>query len=423
VQGAIQVYLWVFVGMNLLVWGGWVLHGHAAASFPLGDVQQRFGDLVRFSGKYQIGDLPNMLDMEGLAGTLFPRNYPPFAAIVYVLLLQVCAPYALVAMLTAVLGGMLAACMSLWREVRKFAGYRWYMGAAIFLTGLFGWGTEHAVMRGNIEGLVWIAVCAGAALYARKDYSGAAISFGVACCLKPQPVLWLALMARHRKYRAAALGLGVAAAVTMMSLLLINPNPVRAYHIVFSASGNFFPHYIVSFRPMQEMKQDHSLLQSVKTMARVVRYRSLNLPPAEYRLTRPNDPLAWKLYHVCLPLSVVLGLVALWRVWNKPVLNQMFALACATTVLPTMAADYTLMVLLVPMGFFLIFLLQDVAEGRVRMSLPAMLCFLLPCAWIMATEPLSVLHGVLKCVAVLALLGASLAIPLPSSRFGEIART
>ena len=89
-----------------------------------------------------------------------------------------------------------------------------------------------------------------------------------------------------------------------------------------------------------------------------------------------------------------------------PVLNQIFALACVTTVLPSVSGDYTLSLLLIPMGFFLIFLLQDVAVGRVPMSLGAMLWFLLPCAWIMAPEPLIVIHSVMKCLALLALLGA-----------------
>jgi len=83
----------------------------------------------------------------------------------------------------------------------------------------------------------------------------------------------------------------------------------------------------------------------------------------------PNDPLAWKLYEVYLPLAVLIGVLVLWRVWNKPVLNQVFALACITMVLPFVAADYTLVLLLVPMGFFLIFLLEDVAPGKTPMSM------------------------------------------------------
>jgi hypothetical protein len=311
------------------------------------------------------------------------------------------------------------ACTLLWRRVRRLESYRWYIGVAIFATGLFGWGTEQVVMRGNIEGLMWIAICLGAALYARRQYPGAAVAFGIASCIKPYPLLWLALMARHRRYREAVLGLVSAAAVTLASLLVIDRNPLRAWRHITGKSG-FFTDYVVSFRPFDEMKGDHSLFQSMKTIARVVRNHGLHFSYQEYWM-HPNDPLAWTLYKVYLPLAALIALVTLCRVWNKPVLNQVFALASITLVLPFVAGDYTLILLLVPMGFFLIFLLEDVARGRTPMSMGKMLCFLLPCAWIMATEPLVTLHGVFKCIALLLLLAASISIPLPSTLFGETA--
>jgi hypothetical protein len=189
------LYLWVFVGLNLLAWGCYLMSVHGPRFTPLGDSVERFGDLVRFTSKHQFGKDPRMVDPEHLLGTLFPANYPPLAVDIYLFLLQVCAPYAVAVMLAAVLGGMAVACTMLWRRVRRFESYRWTMGAAIFATGLFGWGTEQIVVRGNIEGLVWIGVCLGAALYAQRRYRGAAVAFGVACCLKPFPLLWLGLMA------------------------------------------------------------------------------------------------------------------------------------------------------------------------------------------------------------------------------------
>jgi hypothetical protein len=166
------------------------------------------------------------------------------------------------------------------------------------------------------------------------------------------------------------------------------------------------------------MAGDHSLFQSIKTIARVVLNHGFNFPPIEYSV-QANHPLAWTLYKLYLPLAAIIGVVVLFCVWNKPILNQIFALCCVTLVLPLVAGDYTLILLLIPMGFFLVFLLQDVAPGKSPMSTAQILCFLLPCAWIMATEPLLTLHGVFKCVALLALLAASVSIPLPSTLFGE----
>ena len=417
VQAAILIYLLFCVAMNLAVWFWFALHRHGPHYFPLGDRVERFGDLLRFSGKYQIGKDPRMYDPEHLIGTLYPANYPPFAVIVYLFLLQVCAPYALPVMLAAMLGTVLVACALLWRRVRQFDSYRWYMGAAIFATGLFGWGTLQVVMRANIEGLLWIAVCLGATLYARRQYRGSAVAFAIASCVKPYPVLWLALMARHRKNREVALGFISAAAVTLASLLAIDRNPLRAWRHIAKRS-TFFEQYILGFRPLEEMKGDHSLFQSIKTIVRVVRNHGFHFSKIEY-LGYSNNPLAWTLYKIYLPLAAIIALVVLWRVWNKPVLNQVFALASVTMVLPFVTGDYTLILLLVPMGFFLIFLLEDVAPGRTPLSVANILWFLLPCAWIVATEPLLTLHGVFKCIALLALLAASVSIPLPSTLFGE----
>jgi hypothetical protein len=417
VQAAILIYLLFFAAMNFAVWFWFALHIHGPHVFPLGGYRDRFSDLLLFSGKYQVAKDPHMGNYDALNGTLFPKNYPPFGVVVYLFLLQVCAPFAVPVLLASELGAVAVACALLWRRVRQFESYRWFMGAAIFLTGFFAWGTLQVVMRGNIEGLMWIAICLGAMFFARRQYPGAAVAFAIASCIKPYPVLWLALMARHRRYREAAIGFVTAAGVTLASLLVIDRNPLRAYRNITGKSA-FFTDYVVSFRPMGEMLGDHSLFQSMKTIARVVRNHGLNFSYQEYGM-HPNDPLAWKLYMAYLPLAAVIGLVVLWRVWNKPVLNQVFALTCITLVLPMVSSDYTLILLLVPMGFFLIFLIEDVASGKTPMSMGKILCFLLPCAWIMATEPLLTLHAVFKCFALLVLLAASISIPLPSTLFGE----
>ncbi len=253
VQIAVLLYLLIFAGLNVGVWTWFVLHRHVPGHrFPLGDRAERFGDLVLFSGKHQVWKDPCLANFDHLNGTLYPRNYPPFAVMIYLFLLQVCAPYAVPALLGAVFCAMAVACTLLWRRVRRLESYRWYFGVAIFATGFLGWGTEQVAMRGNIEGVMWIFVCLGAALYARGRYTGAAVAFGVGSCIKPYPVLWLALMARQRKTREAVLGLLSMAAVTLASLLAIDRNPLRAYQQI-SGNSTFFRDYIVAFRPIDEM--------------------------------------------------------------------------------------------------------------------------------------------------------------------------
>jgi hypothetical protein len=423
VRLAVLLYLAVFFGSNVWVWGRYT-HGVLVHSmhneFPLGSKIERFGDLIRFSGKPQVGQDPRMTDGQHLMGTIFPRNYPPFAVVIYKFLLVTCAPYAVPVLLLFEVGAILVACVALWLRVRAFAGYRWYMGPAIYATGLIGWGTEATAIRGNIEGVMWVGVCLGAVLYSQRRYLGAGVAFGVSCCLKPYPVLWLALMARHRRFKETLLGLLAAGAVTLGSLLTIDHNPLRAYYST-TGQGDFMETYIAAFRPMGEMEGDHSIFQTIKTIARVIRNHGFNLPEREFKLVQANDPLARKLLAVYLALAVVAGLLMLWKVWKMPTLNQFFTVACVCTVFPLVAADYTLNVLLIPMGFFLIFLVQDGSSGAVRISLGQMLWFLLPLGWLFGMEPGFLLVGVLRCLAVLVVLGASLTIPLPSTVFGETA--
>lgn len=419
VQAAILLYLLIFAGLNIYVWAYYAAHQHVVHEFPLGPRMERFGDLLNFTGKHQIGRDSRLTDSDHLLGTLFPRNYPPFAVAIYLFLLQICAPYAIFALLAPVFAAIAAACVLLRRRACPFKAYRWYVGAAIFATGLFGWGTLQVAMRGNIEGLIWVGVCIGAALFARRQYTRAAVAFAFTCCIKPYPVLWFALLARHRRYREALIGLATVVMVTFGSLFVIDRNPLRAYRYITVSGNEFFVRYIAAFRGVLEMRGDHSLLQTMKMMVRIARSHGFPLSLWDYD-NHYNVPLALTIYKVYMPLSIVIGLIAVWRVWNKPVLNQIFALACITMVLPPIAGDYTLILILVPMGFFLIFLLQDVAEDRTRLPMGNILWFLLPCAWITATEPQWILHGVFKCIALLVLLVASVTIALPSTVFGEI---
>ena len=417
VRRAIRIYLLTFFGISALtlLYFAAVVHKIPGHLFFLGAKIERFGDLIRFTAKPQHWKDPLMIDGEHLLGSLYPRNYPPLSVLIYIFLLQAFAPYSVLALLGVFFGGVALGCVLLWKRVRRSPAAGLATSVSIFATGLLGWGSLQVAMRGNIEGWMWIAVAAGAWLLARKRDVGAAVCFGIAMCIKPYPVLWLLLLARHRRWKAAAAGVVSYAVVTLVSLLAINPNPMRAYDQI-SAKSNFFSDYIACFRPIPEMLGDHSLLQTMKTISRVVRNHGLTFEAWDYT-THPSDDFALTLYHAYLPIGIGLGLLVLWRVWNKPVLNQVFALAAITTTLPLVAGDYTLTVILIPMAAFLVFLMEDVAAGTVSFSVGKMLWFLLPCAIVNAMLPLENLHGVIKCAALLVLMGAASVIPMPGRVF------
>jgi len=133
VRLAILLYLAVFCATNVQVWGVYA-HGVLVHSlqneFPLGSKIERFGDLVRFTAKPQVGKDPRMTDGEHMLGMLFPKNYPPFAVLIYKFLLQTCAPYAVPVMMLVELGALVAACLALWRRATA---------------GIWGWRSSPAV--------------------------------------------------------------------------------------------------------------------------------------------------------------------------------------------------------------------------------------------------------------------------------------
>ena len=412
-----MVYMGVFLSITLFSWLNFAMHRQGPHYFPLGDPVERFGDLIRFTAKFQYGVDPRIKDGDHLLGTLYPRNYAPLGVDIYLFLLQVCAPYAVAVFLSVFYAAMFTACILFWRRVRGLAAYTPALGAAIFLTGLLGWGCLQVAMRGNIEGWLFIPTMLGAWFLVRKDYISAGVSFGIAMCIKPYPFLWLLLLARHRQWKASAAGLAAFMASTVASLLVLNPNPFVAYHQL-AGEKTFFPKYIAAFRPMDEMMLEHSVLQTLKTLVRTLRNRGLHFSHAEYQL-HSSHPVALEIYHFYLLLGAAIGILVLWRMWNKPMLNQIFAIATVTTTLPLVAGDYTLVVLLIPMALFAIMLLQDVSSGRVPLSLPRMLRILVPCACVMATVPLGVLHAVFETAALLVLLVSVCVIDLPTSMFGE----
>jgi hypothetical protein len=93
--------------------------------------------------------------------------------------------------------------------------------------------------------------------------------------------------------------------------------------------------------------------------------------------------------------------------------------------LPQLSFDYTLVHALIPWGAFLLFLLSDVAFGRVRITLRQALAFLIPYAVLFAPQSFLIFRSVgfggqVKALALVAIVVAALRNPLPSSLFGDL---
>jgi hypothetical protein len=110
----------------------------------------------------------------------------------------------------------------------------------------------------------------------------------------------------------------------------------------------------------------------------------------------------------------------LFRIFKMPAVNQMIMLGVAMTLIPPSAGEYTLLSLYVPFGAFVIFLMKDVATGRVQFKQQYILIVLTLFALLLTPMTfLGKFTGVTKTLTLLCLLTAAGSLPMPSLLFGE----
>jgi hypothetical protein len=124
--------------------------------------------------------------------------------------------------------------------------------------------------------------------------------------------------------------------------------------------------------------------------------------------------IGYILFKIYLPSAAIFVIWVVYRLRKKPFLNQVFSLSICLTLFPLLAADYTMTILYLPMGLFLLFLLRDVAKGRVFFSDTRILSILLPCALLMSPLPLlGIWAGDMRSIVLLCLLFIVMSTPMP----------
>lgn len=289
------------------------------------------------------------------------------------------------------------------------------MGLVIFVTGLLGLPTAETLLRGNIEGLLWIGYAAGIGYMFVRKWNKAAVVLAIASCIKPYPIFLFVILIWRRKYKQMVLGIVAFSLTAIGCLTLLGAgNPVGGVARIRGSGEAFFDGYIVGFRDLREAAQDHSLFETSKSIYRVVKARSFqHFRPQDYekQVSVHAGYILLAIYIVSAAFSV---LWVVWRIRNQPFLNQIFSLSICLTLFPLIAGDYTLTILYLPMGLFLLFLLRDVATGRAVLSQVRMFSILVPCAWLMAPQPLlGIWAGDVKSIVLLFLLFVVIYTPMP----------
>jgi hypothetical protein len=416
VERAIWIYLACLAFLTALAWVPLLIHWGDKAYFPLSPFSERFSDLAHFAKVHQKLASPSLEDIDHLTGTMFPRNYGSLAILLYLFLLGVCSPYGIVVFLAIFFTGLIAGSYILWRSARSSYGYRPFMVLAIFGTSLFAFPTAETVMRGNLEGFLWFGYAAGIGYMFLCKWGKSATVLAIASCIKPYPALLFAVLLQRRKYKQVLLGCLVMLLTTIGCLTLIGKgSPRQGTQRIYGGSSIFFAKYIVGFRDVHEMTSDHSLLQTSKLATRVIKARGFHLPEEDYR-PRASLRAGYILLAIYLPCVFLFLVWVFWRIWNMPFLNRIFALSICLTLCTLIAADYTMTILYVPMGFFLLFLLREVSTARVSFSQARMLSILILCAWLMSPTPLfGIWAGGLRSLVLLCLLLIVMDTPMPMS--------
>lgn len=268
--------------------------------------------------------------------------------------------------------------------------------------------------RANLEGVVWIAAVLGLFLFVRRNYPAAAIVLALATSMKLFPGVLLLLFLANKRYREFALSVFSCAVWTIVSLWITGPTILQAFRGVEIGAEYLRRAEILEFRP-DVIGFDHSLFAFVKWIALCIFH------------TVPGTNAALPKFYIGYAAAALLGfgLVYFFRLRHMPILNQVLALSALSVLLPFVSYEYTLIHLIVPFIFLILFLIRDVAAGNVSLQKGQQLALLLPYALLFAPATFLLqgdvgLGGQLKTLVLIYLIGITLQVRLPSSLFGEL---
>lgn len=419
VQRALWIYVLIVIGVTGLSYGYYSVR-HFFYTRPLFAKDDQFRDLTNYIGK--VAHLRNGSAALGSGQPVF--NYPAPAAFVYKALIYTVPSHPVRTYL--IFFGFCVLCFAVagWLALRNSKG-GFNARIAILVTALLGYPSWYVADRGNIEGVVWIFAAAGLCFFLTSRYRAAAVFLGLAAAIKPFCILFFLLLLRYRKYKEAALGFGTVALLILSALVYVGPNPWKAYQNLKPGVSLYIHRYVTTLAPVDEARFNHSLLDGMKSAALITEMGSIRSRIAVEQVPRLiARPGGWHpvqvLAHLYFFVAIIgLGLLVVFF-YKMPLLNQLIAISAAVTLIPPAAGDYSLLHLYIPFGAFIIFLIKDVASGKVAFPYRSMatLCVIYGLLFAPLTF-LAIFAGDAKLLLLLALLVVTAKTPMNSSYFGK----
>ena len=380
-----------------------------------------FRDFTDFTARVAHFGEPDMLSRPDVNGP-FPYPVPTIYAFLFFIRLF---PNPLAAFLTfALLSFFVATCCFSWRVKRIAPG--WLPQVAVWSTLFLGYPLLFLIFRGNIDGVMWVLVLLGIVAYTRNRMLISAILWALATSMKISPGLLFVLFLARRKYRMFAIAIAVTVVFSVLALAGVGPT-IRQAVSDSSKTAPFLRDTFILARVSPFF--DESLFGATKQAISLYHYvhRSDNRP---FPPILPGMRRALRIYTILIPIAAVL--LYWFRLRHLPLLNQFIAYIVLVIVLPQYSYEYKLVYMYLAWGAFLLFLLADVATGRVRVPARALHTILFSCAVIFV--PLNYLsHGNInsaghifgfaaqvKTIFLLLILLTVLRVPMPSSLFGDL---
>ena len=309
----------------------------------LGVARLEFQDFKIYQTRFALYGTPAFYVNHG--GAEIPWTLPAAMALLYRFYYSL--PFPLAMYLGTLVLIVAAAAVAMFVALRRRGIIPWQAAAFTLVVLVTCYPLWFLLETANLELFVVLLVAGGVVSFLRGNRFWAAAFFGAAAALKLTPILYLALFCTKRDVRKLAAGLGVFAALFLISHWMAGPSFAVAIAGTRTALHDYEAHLILGMRP-EGLAYDHSLFSICKQAYLVIRialHRSGLTLPAMYR--------------VYVPLSALAAAVLYFlRVRKLPVLNQVLAVTIFALLLPGMSWDYRLLHLLAGWAFVVFFVLE-----------------------------------------------------------------
>jgi len=432
VNKGLRIYVVTFLVLTAFAWGlagirGSILHEPYPRNTVFFIPEVRFSDFLDLSQRVPHWREPHVLSRTDIKTTHpypFPYPYPAPSFYVYVFFVRLFPLHPLRAYLIFVLLSFLLATCFFSLRVRRATSKK-LPQIAIWSTLLLGFPLQFLIDRGNIEAVIWLLVLLGVVAFAWNRMLVSAILWSLAASMKIFPGLLFVLFLARRKFGTFVVAIAATAAFSLLALAGIGPT-IHQAALESSRSAAFLTsNYIVQH---DNAGFDHSFFQGIKHGIYVAEaFQKHPTVPLPIR-TLPANRIALRVYNIVIPLAALL--LYWFRLRRLPLLNQFIAYIILCVSLPYVSGDYTLVHVYIAWAAFLLFLLDDVATGRVKIPANAIHRILFSCA--VTFVPLSyiaitgstnrsfALGPQVKTIFLILILLTVCRVPMPSSLFGDL---